>query len=197
MNVRRASLSTLSLIVFFTAVYFLIPVVASIAPQSFVYILFARSSIELLIGSFHANLINLIGWAIIFVGVVDAILRQKVGFMVIGSFIVPILLVALELLATRVSFSNPIIFLALVYALLILSLYITFRKFRGGNVAHPTKLFAFIKEIKSTKIYDSHVSDHYIVLAVSTAVAALLMVSLVSFGVFIVSNRIQLFGWFV
>jgi hypothetical protein len=178
MNVRRTTITTFSIIAVICGFCFLIPEVRHILPNQ------ARrlSYKQYYIGGYHSFILSASAWLIAAVGIIDAILNNRVALDLLSSLNIPIVLIITTFIFLFIPV-NDYIFWGLIYIVLIFGIFWTFRKFVSNNHPGSRRLIRFIKEIRVGIAEGSnHISDRYTVFGISILLAgvyALLIVSLV------------------
>jgi hypothetical protein len=92
MSVRKISATTFSLIVLIIALNFLLPGMRRVLPDSVWYLFYERFPPQYYIGSYHSFILSASAWLIVVVGVIDAILNNRVALDLLSPLRVPIVL---------------------------------------------------------------------------------------------------------
>jgi hypothetical protein len=189
MNVRRMSATTFSLAVLIIGLYFLIPEMRHILPNNVLYSFYGRLPSQYYIGSYHSFILSASAWLIVVVGIIDAILYNRVALNLLPSFKVSIVLIISIIVFLFIPVNNYI-FWGLVYIALILGILWIFRMVILNNHPSGKKLIPFIKEIKEgVGAGANHISDRYTVFGVSILLTGVYVILLVSLIVYVIAYR--------
>jgi len=189
MNVRRMSATTFSLAVFIIGLCFFVPEMRHILPNNVLYSFYGQLPSQYYIGKYHSFILSASAWLIFVVGIIDAILNNRVAFYLLSSLKVPIVLGIAVIIFLFIPVNNYI-FWVLVYIALIFSVLWTFRVIILNNNPGGKKLIPFIKEIKEGVGYGgNNISDRYAVFGVSIILAGVYIILLVSFTFYVIVYR--------
>jgi len=189
MNVRKMSATTFSLAVLIIGLYFLLPEMKHILPNNVWYSFYGRLPSQYYIGKYHSFILSASAWLIVLVGIIDAILNNRVALNLLSSLKVPIVLSIAVIIFLFIPVNNYI-FWGLVYIALILGILWIFRIIILNNHPGGKKLIPFIKEIREGVRYGgNHISDCYTVFGVSILLTGVYVILLVSFAVYVIAYR--------
>jgi len=189
MNVRRMSATTFSLAVLIIGLYFLVPEIRHILPKNVWYSFYGRLPSQYYIGKYHSFILSASAWLMVVVGIIDAILSNRVALNLLPSFRVSIILI-ISIIVFLFIPANNYIFWGLIYIASILGILWTFRVIILNNHPGGKKLIPFIKEIKKGVGYGgNHISDRYTVFGISIILAGVYVILLVSFAFYVIAYR--------
>ena len=188
MNVRKTTGTTFSLIVLIVGVYFLLSASRHILPLEVLRLIDKRFYSQYYIGKYHSFLQFVSAWLIVVVGIVDVILNNRVNFALRFSFNIPIILSIPMIIFIFIPLINAYLFWGLIYVILILGVFWTFKKFITNNHNGRLKLIPFIKEIMNgVGSGSNHISDRYIVFGISILLIGVYTLLLVSFVIYVIT----------
>jgi len=186
MSVRKISATTFSLIVLVIGLYFLLPEIWRNLPNKVWYLFYGRFPPQYYIGNYHSFILSASAWLIVVVGIIDAILNNRIALNLLSSLKVPIVM-CISIIALLFVPVNNYIFWGLVYIVLILAILFIFRKIILNNHPGGKKFILFIKEIKTgAGTGGNHISDRYTVFGISILLAGVYILLLVSFVVYLI-----------
>lgn len=196
MNVRRASVTTLSIIVLSAGLCILIPVILNTVPyevQRTLEIYFNPNRINTKhIGGYHIFVIYAAVWLVAVAGMIDSIINSRIAFALFRFFkiliILAVFLVTFALLPTLISQGRLFcekLFWGLFYVIMILSVYRAFQNLIKNYRPASQKLIPFLKTGRDA---DDPISDYYAVVGMSLVLVGAGVLLVISFVVFMISG---------
>jgi hypothetical protein len=190
MNVRKASATTLSLVVLIIGLCILFPIIMRSLPYEAVYTLADRFHPQYYFSRYFPFIVKIAIWIIIAAGLLDAIMRHKIAFGLFSSLNVPFMLCIPVFIITFIPPVNPYMFWGAMQVIAIIGVYWTFRKLIRNNHSGGQKLIAFIKEIGTGGgSHSGHISGHYAVFCISILLIAVCVLLIISMLLFVVTHR--------
>jgi len=189
MAVRKATGTTVSLIVFIVGIVYFLPIIRNTLPYQWFYTLTGRMYPQYAIGGFYPLAVKTAIWIILVVGILDAILRNKIALGFLSSLNIPIVLSIPVIITAFIPRANLYLFWAILQFAVIIGIYWTFRKIMHNNHPGGQKLIPFIKEIKDVGgAKNRHISDHLTVWVTCLLLLAVFSTAVISFVVYIATH---------
>jgi len=186
MTVRKATGTTVSLVVLIVGIVYLLPVIKNSLPYEVFYTLDERMFPQFVHGSFTFFIVKTAIWLIIVVGIFDAILRNRVALGLLSSLNIPIVMSLPVIITAFIPQANIYIFWTVLQISVIIGIYWAFRKTIRNNHSGGQKMIPFVKEIKNFGgMHSGHVSDHFSVWVVSLLLLVVFAVTIISLLVFL------------
>jgi len=197
MNVREVSRTTLSLIIFTIGVVYLNPILKYVFPYMFnnqivnvfFYTLAERLHPQNYLGWYYPFIVNVAILIIILIGMLDAILKNRVAFGLLFSLDIPIILCCSVIIMAFIPLVNLYVFWGALQLAVIIGIYWMFRRIMQNIYSKGQKMIPFVKEIKMGGGKPiCHVFDHYTVFGSSLLLLAVYTMLLLSFLVYVTSG---------
>ena len=189
MTVRKATGTTISLIILIAGLAYLLPLAVNSLRYEVNSTIYGRMYLLDNFGGPYPFVVKAAIWSIIVSGILDAILRNKVALGLFSSLNIPIVMCIPVFIAAFIPPVNSYMFWAVLQLAVILGTYWAFRKTIRNNHSGGQKLIPFIKEIASAGgTPRGHASDHYVVWGASLFLLVVWFVSLIAFVVFVATN---------
>ena len=189
MSVKKATGTTISLIVLVVGTIYLIPIIISVLPYRAFFPLDARAYSHYPIGGYYPFSMKATIWIIVGVGILDAILRRKVAFGLLSSLNIPIIMSIPIIITEFIPQASFYIFWVIMQITAIVGIYWSFRKIIRNNHPYGQKLFSFIKKSNHPGAERTgHVSDHYVVWGVSLLLFIVYIILIIAFLFFMITH---------
>jgi len=189
LTVRKATGTTVSLLILIIGIAYLFPIVRNALPYRVLYTLYERIYSQYTLGGIYPFFVKFAVSIIVLVGILDAILRNKTALGLLSSLNIPIVMSIPVIITALIQKANMYMFWAILQIAVIIGVYWTFRKIIRNNRPSGQKLIQFIKGLKSGGgEHNGHASDHCIVLGACLLLLIVYASVIISFILFVANH---------